>query len=151
MYWNNKKIKIKEISKKKTTEYNKLNKKKINPKSLLYLLLFALIRFYLLIFAYFRYFLKKCKRTSKTTLYECKRNEQDHPIRTQEKKNKWTTYKNTKNLYNTIYKNTKRHVKSLQNTTNQHERIQTDLNGCTSATLSSSLFELFHKNTNDTS
>src|SRR5260363_292407 len=43
------------------------------------------------------------KRTSKTTLYECKRNEQDHPIRTQEKKNKWTTYKNTKNLRNTIY------------------------------------------------
>src|SRR5260364_126946 len=86
MYWNNKKIKIKEISKKKTTEYNKLSEKKTNPKSLLYLLLFALICFYSLIFAYFRYFLKKCKRTSKTTLYECKRNEQDHPIRTQEKK-----------------------------------------------------------------
>src|SRR5260363_431299 len=91
MYWNNKKIKIKEISKKKTTEYNKLNKKNINPKSLLYLLLFALIRFYSLIFAYFRYFLKKCKRTSKTTLYEYKRNEQDHLIRTQEEKNKWTS------------------------------------------------------------
>src|SRR5260363_14607 len=28
------------------------------------------------------------KRMSKTTLYKCKRNEQDHPIRTQEKKNK---------------------------------------------------------------
>src|SRR5260364_188893 len=121
MYWNNKKIKIKEISKKKTMEYNKLNKKKTNPKSLLYLLLFTLIHFYSLIFAYFRYFLKKCKRTSKTTLYECKRNEQDHLIQTQEKKNKWTTYKNTKNLCNTIYKNIKRHVK------------------------------LFHKNTNDTS
>src|SRR5260364_415521 len=119
MYWNNKKIKIKEISKKKTTEYNKMNKKKINPKSLLYLLLFALIRFYSIIFTYFRYFLKKCKRTSKTTLYECMR--KTTPYERKRKKNKWTTYKNTKNLCNTIYKNTKRHVK------------------------------LFHKNTNDTS
>src|SRR5260364_188536 len=79
MYRNNKKIKIKKISKKKTTEYNKLNKKNINPKSLLYLLLFALIRFYSLIFAYFRYFLKKCKRTSKTTLYEYKRKKTNGP------------------------------------------------------------------------
>src|SRR5260363_157425 len=79
MYWNNKKIKIKEISKKKTAEYNKLNKKKINSKSLLYLLLFTLIRFYSLLFAYFRYFLKKCKKTSKTTLYECKRKKTNGP------------------------------------------------------------------------
>src|SRR5260363_2921 len=42
------------------------------------------------------------KRMSKTTLYKCKRNEQDHPIRMQEKKNKWTTHNNT------IYKNTER-------------------------------------------
>src|SRR5260364_29372 len=103
MYWNNKKIKIKEISKKKTTEYNKMNKKKINSKSLLYLLLFTLIRFYSLLFAYFRYFLKKCKKTSKTTLYECKRKTISYECK--RKKNKWTTYKNTKNLCNTIYKN----------------------------------------------
>src|SRR5260363_414693 len=42
------------------------------------------------------------KRMSKTTLYKCKRNEQDHPIRTQEKKNKWTTH------INTNYTNTER-------------------------------------------
>src|SRR5260363_166787 len=93
-----------------------MNKKKINPKSLLYLLLFALIRFYSLIFAYFRYFLKKCKRMSKTTLYECKRKTTSYESK--RKKNKWTTYKNTKNLCNTIYKNIKRHVKLFHRNTN---------------------------------
>src|SRR5260364_415224 len=117
MYWNNKKIKIKVIIKNKTTKYNKLNKKNKPQISII----FASICSYSLLFTYIHLFLLLSKKMQE--------NKQDHPIRMQEKrarpphinareKNKWTTYKNTKNLRNTIYKNTKRHVAIPQ----EHQR-----------------------------
>src|SRR5260363_265267 len=73
MYWNNKKIKIKEISKKKTTEYNKLNKKNKPQISII----FASICSYSLLFAYIHLFSLLSKKMQE--------NEQDHPIQMQEK------------------------------------------------------------------
>src|SRR5260364_50757 len=99
-------------------EYNKLNKKNKPQISII----FASICSYLLLFAYIRLFSLLSKKMQE--------NEQDHPIRikekqarpshtnAREKKNNWTTYKNTKNLCNTIYKNTKKHVKLFHKNTN---------------------------------
>src|SRR5260364_3397 len=98
-------------------EYNKLNKKNKPQISII----FASIRSYLLLFAYIRLFSQLSKKMQE--------NEQDHPIRMQEKRAR-PPYMNAREKKqidhlqeqcNTIYKNTKRHVK------------------------------LFHKNTNDTS
>src|SRR5260363_273084 len=102
MYWNNKKIKIKEISKRKQRNISKLNKNKNKTPNLYY------ICFYLLLFASICLFSLLCKKIKKLFsevlvlyhLYKHKRNkknypydpvrmqenEQDYPIRMQEKR-----------------------------------------------------------------